>query len=511
MQQNFKQIQSSMGLLSLYYGKRMKNLKLFKSKNLKLFVKIFFFNFSMIFTTVGEVKSSTVVTVSQDDVSDSIPVVGEKKQSTDTTFYRKPSFNGGDPEVEFPIYIYSNAIYPEAAGRMGVTGRVAVEFTIDVDGSLIDAKVISNTHKVLNTEALRVINSSPKWEPGIQKGKPVRAIYIYPVNFGVKSIPKKPTEKPSAVFAGKIVFGGSDFVSEEGISFSDTVTSGIEITLRNTVTYDAVRFLSDEDGSFYVTMQEGRYQIERLYLKKEQDDGAWAYVYVNPLKKILKMKSGKENNIGIIHWSYFNKRGEVKYLDPVQEAVDLKNFPAQIGVVNPVGTHGRKTIHHTYNLSLNLLTGKVGGVKGLEISGLWSNFKGDVYGLQIAGLSNDKIIDMKGIQIAGLGNGATDSKGIQIGGLGNFSDEVKGIQLGGFFNGSYDVSGIQIGGIYNHARTLKGLQTGLVNKSEKLRGVQIGLWNVSQKRKLPFINWDFTPKLSKSEVQRIQNAATRVN
>jgi len=219
-----------------------------------------------------------------------------------------------------------------------------------------------------------------------------------------------------------------------------------------------------------------------------------------------------------------------------QEASNLKRFPTQISLFHPFGTHGRQSIYHSYNLSINFFTGKVGGVKGLEISGLWSNIKGDVVGIQISGLSNDKIVNMRGIQAAGLGNGAVDTKGIQIGGFTNFSDKVKGMQLGGFangavdtkgiqivgfvnfsdkvkgmqlggfanvsdtvrgvqlsglINGSYDVKGIQTCIMFNSVRTMDGLQIGLVNKSENLRGVQIGLWNVSRKRKLPLINWNF--------------------
>ena len=105
--------------------------------------------------------------------------------SADENEDHPPMFNGDWTGVEFSKYVNSNIIYPKEAERSGISGRVIVKFTIDVDGSLIDAKVVSKTHELLNAEALRIINSSPKWEPGIQKGKPVKVNYQYPFNFGL--------------------------------------------------------------------------------------------------------------------------------------------------------------------------------------------------------------------------------------------------------------------------------------------------------------------------------------
>jgi periplasmic protein TonB len=54
---------------------------------------------------------------------------------------------------------------------------------VDVDGSIKDVVVIRGVYKLLDEEAVRVIQSSPKWEPGKQKGKPVRVRFIFPINF----------------------------------------------------------------------------------------------------------------------------------------------------------------------------------------------------------------------------------------------------------------------------------------------------------------------------------------
>jgi hypothetical protein len=54
------------------------------------------------------------------------------------------------------------------------------------------------------------------------------------------------------------------------------------------------------------------------------------------------------------------------------------------------------------------------------------------------------------------------------------------------------MNGVQLGGLANFSKKMDGLQIALFNKSENFRGLQIGLWNVNQKRKLPFINWNFS-------------------
>jgi hypothetical protein len=177
-----------------------------------------------------------------------------------------------------------------------------------------------------------------------------------------------------------------------------------------------------------------------------------------------------------------------------QESNGLQNFPAQMSIVYPMGTHGQQSVNYSYNLSFNLFYGKVGGVKGVEISGLFGNIKGDMTGFQIAGLGNasnavsgiqigglmNASDAVKGIQIGGLMNASDAVKGIQIGGLGNASDNMKGIQIGGLGNIADDVNGIQIGGIYNRSGTMSGIGiNGIYNRTKILRGFQIGLVSVN--------------------------------
>jgi protein TonB len=94
-----------------------------------------------------------------------------------------PTFNGGDPAVEFRKYIAQNLQYPEIAAENGVSGRVIVQFAVDRTGRVVDAVVVRSVDAALDKEAIRVVMSSPKWTPGKQRGKAVKVLFTFPINF----------------------------------------------------------------------------------------------------------------------------------------------------------------------------------------------------------------------------------------------------------------------------------------------------------------------------------------
>ncbi|MDR2533910.1 MAG: TonB family protein [Tannerellaceae bacterium] len=95
-----------------------------------------------------------------------------------------PQYPGGDSEML--KFLSSNLKYPIIAQENGVTGRVTVGFVINRDGSIVDATVVRGVDPSLDKEALRVVNSMPKWSPGKQRGKPVRVKFTVPVTFRLK-------------------------------------------------------------------------------------------------------------------------------------------------------------------------------------------------------------------------------------------------------------------------------------------------------------------------------------
>ncbi|PID92401.1 MAG: energy transducer TonB [Bacteroidetes bacterium] len=94
-----------------------------------------------------------------------------------------PTFNGGDPATEFRRYIGENLRYPDIAAENGISGRVIVQFAVNKVGKVVDAKVIRGIDPALDKEAIRVVMTSPKWTPGKQRGKAVKVLFTFPINF----------------------------------------------------------------------------------------------------------------------------------------------------------------------------------------------------------------------------------------------------------------------------------------------------------------------------------------
>jgi protein TonB len=80
-------------------------------------------------------------------------------------------------------YLSKNIKYPSVAQDNGIQGRVLVSFVVNKDGSIVDPEVIKSVDAALDKEAMRVIKAMPKWNPGKQRGKPVRVKYTVPVLF----------------------------------------------------------------------------------------------------------------------------------------------------------------------------------------------------------------------------------------------------------------------------------------------------------------------------------------
>ena len=95
-----------------------------------------------------------------------------------------PEFPGGSDALM--KYLATNVHYPEAAEKAGVQGRVIVTFVVDSDGSISDASIIKSVDPSLDQEALRLVNSMPKWTPGKQDGKVVRVKYTIPISFALQ-------------------------------------------------------------------------------------------------------------------------------------------------------------------------------------------------------------------------------------------------------------------------------------------------------------------------------------
>ena len=92
-----------------------------------------------------------------------------------------PEFPGGD--LELRKYIAQNIQYPEIAKENGIQGKVFVQFVVNQKGEVEQVKVVRGVDPSLDKEAVRVIQSLPKWKPGSQRGKPVKVSFTVPINF----------------------------------------------------------------------------------------------------------------------------------------------------------------------------------------------------------------------------------------------------------------------------------------------------------------------------------------
>ena len=106
----------------------------------------------------------------------------EPKPAEDKIFdvvEQQPTFKEGDVRA----WLARNMQYPPVAAENGIQGRVVVGFVVERDGSISHVQVLRGVDPSLDKEAVRVVKSMPKWNPGMQNGSPVRVKYNVPVQF----------------------------------------------------------------------------------------------------------------------------------------------------------------------------------------------------------------------------------------------------------------------------------------------------------------------------------------
>ena len=116
---------------------------------------------------------------------------------TDPQPYKKvgkmPSYPGGDEaRIKFML---ENIKYPAEAMKNNVQGKVFVQYIVRADGSITDVKILRGIGGGCDDEAMRVIKLMPKWNPGMDKGKPVDVEFVMPINFALDSHPKEEPKK----------------------------------------------------------------------------------------------------------------------------------------------------------------------------------------------------------------------------------------------------------------------------------------------------------------------------
>jgi protein TonB len=161
---------------------------------------------------VDQVKFVKPVVAKADEVTEEIVVIKEIKDKTigkeaiegnpDAELTVEPVGTGTAAVVEEDNTVYNTAgieVKPEYPGGIekfynfvqknyqmpdeeGLKGKVYVTFVVEKDGSLTDIKVLRDIGYGTGKEAIRVLKSTPKWNPGEQNGKKVRCTYSLPIS-----------------------------------------------------------------------------------------------------------------------------------------------------------------------------------------------------------------------------------------------------------------------------------------------------------------------------------------
>ncbi|WP_461449329.1 energy transducer TonB [Mucilaginibacter sp.] len=105
----------------------------------------------------------------------------KNRQLIFTAVEKEPEFPGG--QENFIQFLAANIKIPQDMIVNNVSGRVIATFVVEADGSLSNIKVLRSPAESASNEAIRVLELSPKWSPGIQNGQAVRVLYAVPIAF----------------------------------------------------------------------------------------------------------------------------------------------------------------------------------------------------------------------------------------------------------------------------------------------------------------------------------------
>lgn len=164
-------------------------------------------------------KKTTTQTVKKSTAS---PVKKASKPAIEEKIYTKvqemPEFPGGHKGI---IEYFENKLkYPALAKEKKVTGSVLVRFIIDTTGMVRKSWVVRGIGFGCDEEAMRLINSMPRWIPGKDSGKVVSLYYNLPVKFALKNN----VVSDAAAFKQGMMFMQKGEYTESIKSFTEALT-----------------------------------------------------------------------------------------------------------------------------------------------------------------------------------------------------------------------------------------------------------------------------------------------
>ena len=119
------------------------------------------------------------------EVQEFAPIIVEEEEIEEDVIFTvvedQPGFPGGEEaRIRF---LQENLRYPQMAREAGIQGTVFVTFVVERDGSVTDVRVLRGIGGGCDEEAVRVVRNMPRWQPGRQRGQPVRVQFNMPIRF----------------------------------------------------------------------------------------------------------------------------------------------------------------------------------------------------------------------------------------------------------------------------------------------------------------------------------------
>ena len=164
----------------------------------------------------AELDEIVVVGYSSNEKQDS-----EKDKKVYDVVEVPPVFAGGEKAMF--EYLSKNIRYPVEAQKQKIQGRVVVQFVVNDEGKVSNAKIVYSIDTYLDAEALRIINAMPDWTPGKQGGKNVSVRYVLPIQFKLQGNEK--TESPAKSLSGKVAEVDSKDSQDSGVDIMTTKTT----------------------------------------------------------------------------------------------------------------------------------------------------------------------------------------------------------------------------------------------------------------------------------------------
>lgn len=127
-------------------------------------------------------NNKLVAVRSEGQASVAFSLSGGAYEAPASSYDQKPVFHS-DGYDDFAKWVHAHVVIPESAKNKGVSTTIPVRFTIDKNGEVINVFLTGSLSKdeELDREVIRVVRSSPKWQPGLKGGNPVKvasSVYV---------------------------------------------------------------------------------------------------------------------------------------------------------------------------------------------------------------------------------------------------------------------------------------------------------------------------------------------